>query len=219
MACSAYYSTLRMQWMHDIIARTVSSLPAPGPSPAKRAAPSLIEETDAGCASLLRDRRLLRAKGSQITSFVTGLVVGFLPRPLPGKVLQGLPDAVHEQLHGLLSEALPGFEERAAAAKLLFDSSRDGHTAVAFHAACDGQGPTLVVLSEHGWVYGGYVHTSWSSANGFGDGGILDARAFLLVAISSNDGGVPMLVNPHRGVKAMTSAMLARSGVVEVHSF
>ena len=216
----ASYSTLRMQYMHCIVAaKAVAPSTPAGPSAAKRVAVGLDDEDGiSGVASLLRDRRLLRTKGPGITSFIAGSVVGFLPRPLPGKVLQGLPADVHEQLYDLFCTAILGVEERAAVARLLFDSSRDGCASDAFHAACDGKGPTLVIcLAPEGQVFGGYVQTSWYSGNGFGDGYMSDSNAFLFSAISPNDGGVPQLI-PSSIIKAMTGRMLFKQSVLEVLS-
>ncbi|TNV77001.1 hypothetical protein FGO68_gene15724 [Halteria grandinella] len=43
--------------------------------------------------------------------------------------------------------------------------SRDGFRAEAFHALCDGKGPTLsVIKSESGHVFGGYTTVSWDIA-------------------------------------------------------
>lgn len=189
--------TLRMQWMH-CIALAVPCLPAPGSPLAKRVALGPVVEGDldvASLASLLLDRRFLRAKGPWITSFATGSVVGFLPRGLPGDVLKGLPSAVHEQLYVLFSTAIVGFEERIAVAKLIFSSSRDGATCQAFHACCDGQGSTLVVIKDtEGNVFGGFVQKDWSSEDDY----VSDLSAFLFSAISPY-GGVPVLF-PSTGV-------------------
>jgi len=190
--------TLRMQWMH-CIALAVPCLPAPGPSPAKRVALAPAAEGDLDVASLLLDRRLLRAKGPHITSFFSGSVVGFLPRGLPGDVLKGLPVAAHEQLYVLFSTAIAGFEERIAVARLLFSSSRDGAASHAFHACCDGQESTLVVIKDtEDNVFGGFAQKAWSSGGGDGDGYISDSMAFLFSAISPH-GGVPVLF-PSTGV-------------------
>ena len=50
---------------------------------------------------------------------------------------------------------------------LLYRASRDGHNATAFHARCDGKGPTLTALrSANGCVFGGFAAVSWASGNG-----------------------------------------------------
>ena len=47
---------------------------------------------------------------------------------------------------------------------LLYRASRDGHNAAAFHARCDGKGPTLTALrSANGCVFGGFAAVSWAS--------------------------------------------------------
>ena len=49
---------------------------------------------------------------------------------------------------------------------LLYRASRDGRTNEAFHARCDGKGPTLTALrSANGCVFGGFAAVSWASAN------------------------------------------------------
>jgi len=50
--------------------------------------------------------------------------------------------------------------------RLLYRSSRDGASAASFHTACDGQGPTVVLIkSSGGYVFGGYAGVAWSSTN------------------------------------------------------
>jgi len=52
--------------------------------------------------------------------------------------------------------------------EVLYIASRDGDDFSRFHKACDGQGPTiLVVLSTTGAVFGGYTDVSWGSSRGF----------------------------------------------------
>lgn len=51
---------------------------------------------------------------------------------------------------------------------LLYRGSRDGLTAPAFHAHCDGRGPTLTfILSESAHVFGGHAGCAWSSSGGW----------------------------------------------------
>ena len=46
--------------------------------------------------------------------------------------------------------------------KLLWQGSRDGYTAAAFHNKCNNQGATLtVIVSDKGNVFGGYTKESW----------------------------------------------------------
>jgi hypothetical protein len=52
--------------------------------------------------------------------------------------------------------------------ELLYRGTRDGLTAVAFHAKCDGKGPTLVLVRAQSKgkpvsVFGGYAGTSWEA--------------------------------------------------------
>ena len=50
----------------------------------------------------------------------------------------------------------------------LFIASKDGDTAAKFHSACDGKGPTIVIVeTTTGNVFGGYTDLSWSSANAY----------------------------------------------------
>ncbi|EXX54491.1 hypothetical protein GLOIN_2v1785846 [Rhizophagus irregularis DAOM 181602=DAOM 197198] len=54
--------------------------------------------------------------------------------------------------------------------KLLVRGSRDGFSPAAFHAKCDLQGPTVLVLKIHGTgqLIGGYNPISWDSTNKWG---------------------------------------------------
>jgi len=48
----------------------------------------------------------------------------------------------------------------------LYVASRDGQSSSNFHKACDGKGPTLViVLTTTGNVFGGYAASSWHSSS------------------------------------------------------
>ena len=50
---------------------------------------------------------------------------------------------------------------------LLYRASRDGRTNAAFHARCDGKGPTLTAMrSANGCVFGGFAAVGWASAGG-----------------------------------------------------
>ena len=48
--------------------------------------------------------------------------------------------------------------------KLLYRASRDGDEASAFHEHCDNKGPTLVLVSAKGKIFGGYTGQSWDSS-------------------------------------------------------
>ena len=51
---------------------------------------------------------------------------------------------------------------------LLYRASRDGRTNAAFHARCDGKGPTLTALrSANGCVFGGFAAVGWASVASF----------------------------------------------------
>ncbi len=52
--------------------------------------------------------------------------------------------------------------------KLLYRGTRDGFTAVQFHARCDGKGETLsVVQSSTGNVFGGFSPLPWATKGGY----------------------------------------------------
>ena len=59
---------------------------------------------------------------------------------------------------------------------LLWKGSRDGFTASAFHARCNGRGPTLtVVASTNGNLFGGYTSLNWGAYGTYA----YDSTAFL----------------------------------------
>lgn len=59
-------------------------------------------------------------------------------------------------------------EPEKISVNLLYRSSRDGHTAIAFHSKCDGKGPTLTIVeSKSKRIFGGYTGVSWSSSTGY----------------------------------------------------
>jgi len=50
----------------------------------------------------------------------------------------------------------------------IFVASEDGQAASNFHSACDGKGPTVViVLTTSGNIFGGYAATSWTSSGSY----------------------------------------------------
>ena len=74
---------------------------------------------------------------------------------------------------------------------MLYHSGRHGANAAAFHAHCDGQGPTLTLIQDtDGNVFGGYTTKSWK--NHFIAMSEKDPAAFLVRVISSH-GGPPVL--------------------------
>jgi len=55
-------------------------------------------------------------------------------------------------------------KEGLAIGGLLFTSLKDGNTAEAFHARCDGKGATLTAIEDNnGHFFGGFASESWSS--------------------------------------------------------
>jgi hypothetical protein len=153
---------------------------------AKGALPITADEEkkqDDGTAALLLDRRLAWTKGGRIMSFIAGIVATFLQKDfLPNcEVLRGVSGEKLEQLDNLLKTATPDFDARAAAAALLFRSTRDGANAAAFHERCDAKGPTLVLIKDtDGNVFGGYTQKDWGSKWKY----VSDPAAFLISVVS-----------------------------------
>jgi hypothetical protein len=51
--------------------------------------------------------------------------------------------------------------------KLLYRASKDGYLADIFHAKCRDKGPTITIIkSRDGYIFGGYISSSWSRDNG-----------------------------------------------------
>ena len=73
---------------------------------------------------------------------------------------------------------------------LLYRASRDGFGASAFHAKCDGRARTLTLVKSltHDFVFGGYAHEAWSSANAY----VTDTRAYLFSL--TNAASVPLVM-------------------------
>ena len=63
-------------------------------------------------------------------------------------------------LKGWLPEAMAG-EWR-----LLFQASRDGFAASAFHTKCDNRGPTVTVIISGANIFGGFTEKPWTNAGG-----------------------------------------------------
>ena len=63
-------------------------------------------------------------------------------------------------LKGWLPEAMVG-EWR-----LLFQASRDGFAASAFHSKCDNRGPTVTVIISGANIFGGFTEKPWTNAGG-----------------------------------------------------
>jgi hypothetical protein len=92
--------------------------------------------------------------------------------PVPLEREPELPLLVSDSQMGLLSQWTQGSLQR------IYKASRDGFGAQDFHTACDKKGATLiVVLSEHGHLFGGFTTVPWGSIenNRFGE----DKNAFL----------------------------------------
>jgi hypothetical protein len=171
-----------LTWMHCLVA---------GPRPVKS---TCNTDDDAPLAALLLDRRLIKAKGPCLTSFLGGGVLAFLPDASSlfpdSTVLDAVPPDTLEAFTSLVRHALGPAQRRF---KLLFRSTRDGATAAAFHSRCDAQGPTLTLIKDTaGNVFGGYTSLHWSSPAADdgedGDGWVWrnDPAAFLFA-----------IVNPH----------------------
>ena len=47
--------------------------------------------------------------------------------------------------------------------RLLFQGSRDGFAAEAFHLKCDNKGPTVTVVKSGEYIFGGFTKVSWKS--------------------------------------------------------
>ena len=127
-------------------------------------------------------------RGCNITSFISGMVVSFLP-PLMlfvhSVVLSTVPAPTAELFTLLLLEALPAVRR----VKLLFCSSRDGATAASFHRCCDRQGPTLTLIRDvANNVFGGYTGVEWVSEHVW----LNDPAAFLFTVLNPH-GDPPVL--------------------------
>ena len=47
--------------------------------------------------------------------------------------------------------------------RLLFQASRDGFAAEAFHSKCDNKGPTVTIVKSGEFIFGGFTEVSWTS--------------------------------------------------------
>ena len=47
--------------------------------------------------------------------------------------------------------------------RLLFQASRDGFAAEAFHSKCDDKGPTVTIVKSGEYIFGGFTEVSWKS--------------------------------------------------------
>jgi len=71
-----------------------------------------------------------------------------------------------EELHWLKKEL--SFSSKNIGITPLFVASEDGDATSDFHSACDGKGPTVVIVeSTNGNVFGGYSDLSWESSGNY----------------------------------------------------
>ena len=47
--------------------------------------------------------------------------------------------------------------------RLLFQASRDGFAAEAFHSKCDNKGLTVTIVKSGEYIFGGFTEVSWTS--------------------------------------------------------
>jgi len=67
---------------------------------------------------------------------------------------------------GFINKALKQVSKKIG--ETLFVASKDGQASSNFHSACDGKGPTVViVLTTAGNVFGGYAASSWTSSGSY----------------------------------------------------
>jgi hypothetical protein len=50
---------------------------------------------------------------------------------------------------------------------LLYRATRDGFTANAFHANCDGKAKTITIISTNNHVFGGYTSAAWNKSGDY----------------------------------------------------
>jgi hypothetical protein len=155
---------------------------------------------DTDVAVLLRDRRLVRTRGSRITSFLSGSAASFLQKDdevrarandnraqlrdrcpcfvqfSGSTVMADVPAATQTQFSALLDDSLPAGRRW----QLLWRASRDGGTPADFHRLCDMRGPTITLVKDTtGCVFSGYTSLAW----GLG-GDRLDRAAMVISVVS-----------------------------------
>jgi hypothetical protein len=122
----------------------------------------------------------------RIDSFITGMAALFLQHRLffHSKVLRGFEEETLDRMKVCLGYGLKlNATDIESDPDPLFSSTRDGATAAAFHAHCDGQGPTMVLIKDtEGNVFGGYTSVNWSSE--FIGYGVSDPSAFLISIVN-----------------------------------
>jgi len=66
---------------------------------------------------------------------------------------------------GFISQELKQVSKKIG--ETIYVASKDGQSSSNFHSACDGKGPTVViVLTTSGNIFGGYAASSWTSSGG-----------------------------------------------------
>ncbi|KAF2071102.1 hypothetical protein CYY_007588 [Polysphondylium violaceum] len=71
--------------------------------------------------------------------------------------------------------------------KIIYRASDHGFSALSFHSACDGEGPTVTVIkTTDGCVFGGYNSQSWISAKKFNG---FDENCFIFTLVNKH--GIP----------------------------
>ena len=63
----------------------------------------------------------------------------------------------------LTTDFLMMFPREIKQTELLYRLKRDGASPEVFHRRCDNKGPTIMLVSANGKVFGGYCPTSWVS--------------------------------------------------------
>jgi hypothetical protein len=101
-------------------------------------------------------------------------------------LLVGLPDStiIKDEGHSIMLHDWLKEDGSDGGLSLLYQGSRDGLSASAFHTKCDNKGCTLTIIeTTDGKVIGGYSNASWSSSFGY-----ISANKSFLFALSG--GGI-----------------------------
>jgi len=86
-------------------------------------------------------------------------------KPREGMIVKG-STILEKKYHKDLAKVM----EKKFRLTLLYAGAQHGYDGGAFHAKCDGQGPTLTVVRVGQNVFGGYNGDSWSQSNNYGTG-------------------------------------------------
>ena len=162
--------------------------------------------------ALLLDRRLIKAKGLRITSFIGGGVLTFLSDASlfpDSTVLDAVPWTTLEAFTSLIRHALGTAQRRFKLLRL--GSEGTPATAAAFHSRCDAQGPTLTLIKDTaGNVFGGYTSLHWSADAGEdGNGYVLDDPANFLFTVVNPHADPPALFPSKTDTYSIVSALSA----------